>query len=72
VGFVREVDGEVSLTDRGHANLVVSERFKESINALHMLYEAFPDHAIVFPDEFALRLCDIGDAQVIASEPSDI
>jgi predicted transcriptional regulator len=72
VGFVREADGEVSLTDRGHANLIVFERFKESINALHMLYEAFPDHVIVFPDEFALRLCEIRDAQVIASEPSDI
>ena len=32
VGFVREADGEVSLTDRGYANLVVFERFKESIN----------------------------------------
>jgi predicted transcriptional regulator len=72
VGFVREADGEVSLTDRGHTNLIIFERFKESISALHMLYEAFPDHAIVFPNEFALRLCEIGDARVIASEPSDI
>jgi predicted transcriptional regulator len=72
VGFVREADGEVSLTDRGHANLVVFKRFKESIETLRMLYEVFPDHLIVFPDEFALRLCEIRDAGVIASEPSDI
>jgi predicted transcriptional regulator len=37
-----------------------------------MLYEAFPDHTITFPDEFALRLCEIRDARLIASEPSDI
>ncbi len=72
VGFVREADGEVLLTDRGHANLIVFERFKESIETLRMLYEAFPDHVIAFPDEFALRLCEIRDAGVIASEPSDI
>ena len=72
VGFVREVDNEVSLTERGHANLIVFERFKESIEALRMLYESFPDHVIVFPDEFALRLWEIRDAGVVASEPSDV
>jgi len=72
VGFVREVDNEVSLTERGHANLIVFERFKESIETLQMLYEAFPDHVITFPDEFALRLWEIRDAGVVASEPSDI
>lgn len=72
VGFVREADGEVSLTDRGHAYLLIFERFKESIETLRMLYEAFPDHTITFPDEFALRLCEIRDARLIASEPSDI
>ncbi|WP_292520654.1 transcriptional regulator FilR1 domain-containing protein [Methanoculleus sp.] len=72
VGFVREADGDVSLTDRGHANLVIFERFKESINTLRLLYKAFPDHSIAFPDEFALRLCEICDAEVIVSEPSDI
>ncbi|HQD25787.1 MAG TPA: DUF1724 domain-containing protein [Methanoculleus thermophilus] len=72
VGFVREADGEVSLTDRGYANLVVFERFKESINTLRLLYEAFPDHTIAFPDEFALRLSEIRDAEIIVSEPSDI
>jgi len=72
VGFVREADGEVSLTDRGHAYLLIFERFKESIETLRMLYEAFPDHTITFPDEFALRLCEIRDAQLIASEPSDL
>ncbi|WP_292409649.1 MULTISPECIES: helix-turn-helix transcriptional regulator [unclassified Methanoculleus] len=71
-GFVREVDGEVSLTDRGHASLIIFQRFKESIETLRMLYEAFPDHVIAFPDEFALRLCEIRDAQVITSEPFDI
>jgi predicted transcriptional regulator len=72
VGFVRESDGVVSLTDRGHAYLIIFEQFKESIDTLRMLYEAFPDHAIAFPDEFALRLCEIRDARVITSEPSDI
>lgn len=72
VGFIREADGEVLLTDRGHANLIIFERFKESIDTLQMLYESFPDHLIAFPDEFALRLCDIRDAKVVASEPSDV
>jgi predicted transcriptional regulator len=72
VGFVKETDGEVSLTDRGHAYLVIFGQFKESINTLRQLYEVFPDHAIVFPDEFFLRLCEIGGFQVITSEPSDI
>ncbi len=72
VGFVREADGEVSLTDRGHANLIIFERFKESIGTLQMLYEVFPDHEIAFPDEFALRLCELQGARVIASEPADI
>lgn len=72
VGFVRETDGEVSLTDSGHANLIIFKQFKESVKTLQMLYEAFPDHVIAFPDEFALRLCEIHDAGVITSEPSDI
>jgi len=72
VGFVREADGEVSLTDRGHAYLVIFERFKESIDTLRILYEAFPDHTITLPDEFALRLCEIRDARLVASEPSEI
>ncbi|MDV2482320.1 DUF1724 domain-containing protein [Methanoculleus sp. Wushi-C6] len=72
VGFVREADGEVLLTDRGHAYLIIFERFKESIDTLRMLYEAFPDHTITLPDEFALRLCEISDARLVASEPSDI
>ncbi len=71
-GFVREADGEVSLTDRGHASLVIFERFKESIETLQMLYEVFPDHIIAFPEEFALRLCEIRDSRVITAEPADI
>lgn len=71
-GFVREADGEVSLTDRGRAHIIIFEQFKESIDTLRMLYEAFPDHTIAIPDEFALRLCEIRDARLIASEPSDI
>jgi predicted transcriptional regulator len=72
VGFAQGADGEVSLTDRGHAYLIIFEKFKEGIHTLQRIYDFFPDHNIFFPDEFLIRLDELNDFEPVASEPSDV
>ncbi len=72
VGFVQEQGGDVCLTDKGRSYLIIFERFRESIDVLRRMYDAFPDHTIYFPEEFFTRLHEIGDFQMITSEPSDV
>ena len=72
VGFAQGTDGEVTLTDRGHAYLVIFEKFKNSINTLQNIYDLFPDHTIYFPDEFLIRLDELEGFEPVASEPSDV
>ncbi|RXE55271.1 hypothetical protein ABH15_10835 [Methanoculleus taiwanensis] len=71
-GFADVRGGDVCLTDRGHAYLVIFETFKDNVNALEKLFNAFPDHTIAFPDEFFMRLHEIGDFELITSEPSNV
>jgi predicted transcriptional regulator len=72
VKFATERDGEVVLTDSGRAYLMVFEHFVRSITTLQKIFRAFPDHIIFFPDEFYIRLYEISDFELVASEPSDV
>jgi predicted transcriptional regulator len=72
VDFATEKDGEVVLTDIGRAYLIVFDHFIRSITTLQKIFRAFPDHIIFFPDDFYIRLYEISDFELVASEPSDV
>jgi predicted transcriptional regulator len=72
VDFAMEKDGEVVLTDSGRAYLIVFDHFIRSITTLQKIFRAFPDHIIFFPDDFYIRLYEICDFELVASEPSDV
>ncbi|KUG20963.1 MAG: DUF1724 domain-containing protein [Methanomicrobiaceae archaeon] len=72
VGFAEDSGGEISLTDRGRAYLIIFEQFHTGIKTLRRLFEAFPDHIIYLPDEFFMRLHEISDFEVVTSEASDV
>ncbi len=72
VDFAMEKDGEVVLTDSGRAYLIVFDHFIRSITTLQKIFRAFPDHIIFFPDDFYIRLYEISDFELVASEPSDV
>lgn len=72
VEFATEKEGEVVLTESGRAYLIVFEHFIRSITTLQNIFRAFPDHIIFFPDDFYIRLYEISDFELVASEPSDV
>jgi predicted transcriptional regulator len=72
VNFATEKDGEVVLTESGRAYLIVFDHFIRSITTLQRIFRAFPDHIIFFPDDFYIRLYEISDFELVASEPSDV
>lgn len=71
-GMIRESDGEIVLTDKGRAYLLIFEHAKESIATYTRVSERFNDHIIDFPEDFFPRLYEIDAFEVITSEPSDV
>jgi predicted transcriptional regulator len=71
-GFAEVVAGEVVVTDRGRAYLLIFDQFRKSVSTLETLYATFFDHMIYFPDEFLPRLYEIADSEIVASEPSNV
>jgi predicted transcriptional regulator len=72
VGFAEGSGGDVNLTESGRANLVIFQHFKKCIDALLRIYLSYSDHKVFIPDEFLIRLDEIADFELVASEPSDI
>lgn len=72
VGFAEGLGGDVILTENGRANLAIFQHFKTCIDTLQRIYLSYSDHKVYFPDEFLIRLDEISDFQLVASEPSDI
>lgn len=71
-GLADVVAGDVVVTDRGRAYLLIFDQFRKSILTLETLYATFIDHTIYFPDEFLPRLYEIADSEIVMSEPSNV
>ncbi len=71
-GLIEEYQEELSITSKGHAYFKLFEKFGESYLNLKRILEHFSEHVIPLPDEFFIRLHELGDFQVVISEPSDL
>lgn len=71
-GFAEVTDGDVAVTERGRAYLLIFDQFRKSVTTLDKLYTTFSDHTITFPDEFLTRLYELADSSFVTSEPSNV
>jgi predicted transcriptional regulator len=72
VEFIKEDVDSYHITTAGLVYLKVFKMFSECVETISKILRHFPDHKVVFPDEFLLRLHEIKDFEVVTSSRLDI
>jgi predicted transcriptional regulator len=70
--FIKEDIDSYHITTAGLLYLRIFKIFSECVETISNILRHFPDHKIVFPDEFLLRLHEIKDFEVVTSSCLDI
>ncbi|AKG92092.1 hypothetical protein GAH_00563 [Geoglobus ahangari] len=60
------------LTQLGITYLKMIRKFHRSLDKLHHLLSKFPDHRIEIPEDFVLRLDELGEFEVVESQSTDV
>jgi predicted transcriptional regulator len=71
-GFIEENETELTFTSKGHAYYKTFEKFKDSIITLKKIFDFFPDHKIIFPDDFFVRLHELNEFEIVTSDVSNL
>jgi predicted transcriptional regulator len=71
-GLIERADTGFKITSMGLAYLSLFKKVVENFNVLATIFENYPDHVIFFPDEFFVRLHELGEFEIITATDLDI
>jgi len=70
--LIEEDRDKLRITSKGYACFKLFEKFRDSYLTLKRILEHFSGHVIPFPEEFFIRLHELGDFRVVISESWDL
>jgi len=72
IGLVKRTEMGFEITSKGFAYLMLFKKVVNSFKALSIIFNSFPEHKIIFPEEFYPRLHELLDLEVVTATDIDL